>query len=319
MSDTYELPNNVLKAVPEPVVSVCIATYQHAEFITDCVEGVLMQEAGFQWELLIGEDCSKDGTRERVFEYAEKYPDRIRVLTGDQNVKSKRNKQRLLLAARGRYIAPLDGDDYWTDPKKLQKQVHFMEENPGYSMCYHSHRTKTNEIISDYALPKEGKDFSADELIALPGDIAVATKLVRNIYANPVDADTLEYYSDYDMNIIMGTVGDCKFLPNIEPSIRRMHAGGQYTARSERDKLHIGVEMRTRAYKFFLDRDDRHRTMVALRALKSHLERRSNEIDSDTGLVHMDSERLRIAHKGAKIEFVYGPVIRKIKTLFRRA
>jgi glycosyltransferase involved in cell wall biosynthesis len=318
VNDTYEMPNNVAIAVPQPMVSVCIATYQHAEFIAECIESVLMQETGFQWELLVGEDFSNDGTREMVFEYAQGNPDKIRVLTSDHNVGLKRNKQRLLLASRGKYIAPLDGDDYWTDPLKLQKQVGFMEENPSYSMCYHYHKVMENEKISELALPRDGKDFSPEELICTPSGIAVATKLVRNIYANPTEKDTLDYFNDYDMNIIMGEFGGCKFLREIRPSIRRVHTGGDYTSKNEKEQLHAGIRQKIRAYQYFFNKNDEYRTMIALRALKSFLETKSKEIDSEKGPINISSERFKIAYKSAKIEVVYAPVTRRIKALFQR-
>ena len=116
IQDSYELKNNVLKVVPNPLVTVRTSTYQHAPFIKKCIEGVLMQKTDFPIEFIIGEDYSKDGTREIVFEYAKKYPDIIRVFTADYNVGSKANGRRCIKAARGKYMALCEGDDYWTDP-----------------------------------------------------------------------------------------------------------------------------------------------------------------------------------------------------------
>lgn len=136
--DSYELPNNVLNAVPEPMVTVRTSTYQHGSYIKECIEGVLMQKTDFPIEFIIGEDFSTDGTREIVFEYAEKCPDIIRVFTADYNVGSKANGQRCIRAARGKYMALCEGDDYWTDPLKLQKQVNFMGENEELTGCFHA-------------------------------------------------------------------------------------------------------------------------------------------------------------------------------------
>ncbi len=318
INDSYELPNNVLKALPEPHVSVCIATHQHINFIEACIEGVLMQETSFQWELLIGEDFSKDGTREKVFAYARKYPERIKVITADYNVGMKANKLRVLLAARAKYIAPLDGDDYWTDPQKLQKQVDFMEVNPEYFMCYHSYVVMENNKISNHVLPQNGKDYTADQLIATPPGIAVATKLVRNIYTHPIHDDILDFYNDYDMNAIIGTFGSCKFLPQIKPSIRRIHDGGDHTSRDKKEKLFVGINIKIRMYQYFRSKNDEHRTMIALRALKSQLENKSKQIDAETNIFTFDSARFRIAYKGVKFEFVYAPIINKLRSLFRK-
>lgn len=136
ISDSYELPNNVLQAVPNPMVTVRTSTYQHGSYIEECIQGVLMQKTDFPFEFIIGEDYSSDGTREIVFEYAKKYPDIIRVITADYNVGSKANGRRCINAARGKYMAICEGDDYWTDPLKLQKQVDFLEKNPKFGLIY---------------------------------------------------------------------------------------------------------------------------------------------------------------------------------------
>lgn len=134
--DSYELPNNVLDAVPEPLVSIRTSTYQHYPYIKRCIDGVLMQKTNFSIEFIIGEDFSTDGTRELVFDYAKKYPNIIRVITANYNVGIRANGRRCIYAARGKYMAICEGDDYWTDPLKLQKQVDFLENNPEYSLVW---------------------------------------------------------------------------------------------------------------------------------------------------------------------------------------
>ena len=130
VNDSYELENSVLKgSLTKPLVTVRTSTYQHGPYIKQCIEGVLMQKTNFAFEFIIGEDFSTDGTREIVFEYAKKYPDIIRVFTADYNVGSKANGRRCINAARGKYMALCEGDDYWIDPLKLQKQVDFLEKN----------------------------------------------------------------------------------------------------------------------------------------------------------------------------------------------
>ena len=96
VADSYELPNEVLKEIPEPMVSVRTSTYNHGPYIKQCIEGVLMQKTSFPFEYIIGEDFSTDETREIVFEYAKKYPQIIRVVTADYNVGSKANGQRCI-------------------------------------------------------------------------------------------------------------------------------------------------------------------------------------------------------------------------------
>ena len=136
IADSYELPNNVINAIPHPLVTVRTSTYQHAPYIKKCIESILMQKTTFPFEYIIGEDFSTDGTREIVFEIAEKYPNIIRVVTADYNVGMKANGIRCVKKYRGKYIAYCEGDDYWTDPLKLQKQVDFLESHPDYGLVH---------------------------------------------------------------------------------------------------------------------------------------------------------------------------------------
>lgn len=134
----------------KPLVSARTITYNHAPYIRNCIEGVLMQKTNFPIEYIIGEDCSTDGTREIVFEYAKKYSNLIKVVTSDTNVGANANAKRAFDACNGKYIAICEGDDYWTDPLKLQKQVDFLEANPDYGLVHtdnSSYFQSTGELI----------------------------------------------------------------------------------------------------------------------------------------------------------------------------
>lgn len=120
----------------EPLVSGEMITYNHEEYIAQAIEGVLMQKTDFPFELVIGEDCSTDRTREIVLDYQKKYPEIIRVITSDKNVGMHKNGLRTNKACRGKYIAFCEGDDYWTDPLKLQKQVDFLERHPDCGLVH---------------------------------------------------------------------------------------------------------------------------------------------------------------------------------------
>ena len=122
-----------------PLVSVKMITFNHAPFIAQAIEGVLRQKTNFPFELVIGEDCSTDGTREIAYRYQEKYPDIIRIVTSDQNVGMKKNGYRTTKACNGKYIAFCEGDDYWHHPGKIQKQVDYLEANPDCGMIYSSY------------------------------------------------------------------------------------------------------------------------------------------------------------------------------------
>jgi glycosyltransferase involved in cell wall biosynthesis len=120
----------------EPLVSVHMITYNHAPYIAQAIEAVLMQKRHFPIELIVGEDCSTDGTREIVYEYQKKHPDIIMAITSDRNVGPKKNAYRTMKACRGKYIAFCEGDDYWHHPEKLQIQVDYMEGHPECGLHY---------------------------------------------------------------------------------------------------------------------------------------------------------------------------------------
>jgi glycosyltransferase involved in cell wall biosynthesis len=118
------------------LASVAMITYNHASYIAEAIEGVLSQETDFPIELVIGEDCSTDGTRAIVFDYQKRHPDLIRVIACDENVGMIANILRTERACRGKYVAYCEGDDFWHHPQKLQKQVDFLEKNPEYGLVH---------------------------------------------------------------------------------------------------------------------------------------------------------------------------------------
>lgn len=139
-----------------PLVSVVVPTYQHAGFIATCLDSILGQETTFPIEILVGEDESTDGTREICQRYAAEHPDQIRLFLNSRKdvlyikglATGRANLCKLMAAAKGTYIALCEGDDYWTDPLKLQKQVDTMSKHALMAACAHDvefidDRTKT--------------------------------------------------------------------------------------------------------------------------------------------------------------------------------
>jgi glycosyltransferase involved in cell wall biosynthesis len=120
---------------PAPLVSVAMITFNHRPYIERAVKCVLNQETDFNVELVIGEDCSTDGTRELVFDLQRRHPELIRIVTSEHNVGAQ-NILRTERACRGKYLAYCEGDDFWSDPSKLAKQVAFLESRPDYVMVH---------------------------------------------------------------------------------------------------------------------------------------------------------------------------------------
>lgn len=119
-----------------PLVSIFMITYNHGRFIEQALKGAINQKTDFPYRLVIGEDCSSDNTREIVKRYAQQYPHKIHALLHPRNLGQTANAREVFKACTGKYIAFLEGDDYWTDPLKLQKQVDFLEANPDFGLVH---------------------------------------------------------------------------------------------------------------------------------------------------------------------------------------
>ena len=129
------------------VISIIMPTYNHGRYIAEAIESVLMQETEYQYELLINDDCSTDDTRSIAESYSSKFPDRIKLIYPEANQGLIKSYKRLMDVAEGKYIAILESDDVWTDKKKLQKQVDFLEAHPDYSL-----------VVGDYTrIDQDGK------------------------------------------------------------------------------------------------------------------------------------------------------------------
>ena len=136
----------------KPLLSVSMITYNHEKYLEKAIDSILEQQTNFEYEIVIGDDHSTDNTIDIIKQYVAKYPDKIRPIYRKENVGVKVNFSDTIFRCQGKYVAILEGDDYWTDSLKLQKQVDFLESHPTYSLTstrYSIHNCNTNEIIED--------------------------------------------------------------------------------------------------------------------------------------------------------------------------
>jgi glycosyltransferase involved in cell wall biosynthesis len=150
----------------EPLVSVNMITYNHAPYIAQAIEGVMMQATNFPFELVIGEDCSTDNTLEIASRYRKKFPERIRLISSDKNVGARANNRRNLEACRGKYIAYCDGDDYWHRKDKLQLQVDYIEQHPECGLVCSDY--DIHDVSSDCVI-RNARTSSRQTLPSSPG------------------------------------------------------------------------------------------------------------------------------------------------------
>lgn len=126
-----------------PKVSIVVLTYQQVDYIEQCLDGILMQRTAFPIEVLVGDDGSTDGTRELCMRYARDHPEKVKLFLREQSDRNpahppgRDNLLALLHAATGEYITRCDGDDYWTDPDKLQQQADHLDAHPDHAACFH--------------------------------------------------------------------------------------------------------------------------------------------------------------------------------------
>lgn len=227
----------------DSLVSVSVVTYQHVSYIKECLDSILMQQTDFPFEILLGEDESTDGTREVCIEYANKHPDKIRLFLRSRadviyingNPTGRYNFLENLKAAHGKYIAICEGDDYWTDPNKLQKQVDFLEANEDYAICYHR----------VYELP-DGKDPELSNLnTSLQEETYTIEDLAKGnfihtpsvVFRNGLIKEYPEWLNkspvgDYVLHMLNAKHGKIKYLPEAM-AIYRRHANGVWSGKSQ--------------------------------------------------------------------------------------
>ncbi|MBQ4820289.1 glycosyltransferase [Aquimarina sp. MMG016] len=166
-------------------VSIAIITYNHEQFIKNTIEGILMQETDHSYEIVIGEDNSTDSTKEILLEYKKTYPDKFNLKIRDKNIGMMPNFIDTLKSCTGEYIALCEGDDYWTDPLKIQKQVDFLDTNPEYHICYHEAQVLENNKLREDTITRKVPNTSTINDIAQGNFMHTPTVMLRNNFEIP--------------------------------------------------------------------------------------------------------------------------------------
>lgn len=190
----------------KPLVAIKCLVYNHEPYLRDCLEGFVMQQTNFPFVAIVHDDASTDGSAAIIREYEEKYPDIIKSIYETENQYSKRNGSlgRIMNAATdatgAKYVAMCEGDDYWTDPLKLQKQVDFMEANPECGLCYtdYSKCNSGGELIEDSHYMKSGDQpiLTFEDHLFRQGYIAPMTWLYRKDVYESITDNMLKGTSD---------------------------------------------------------------------------------------------------------------------------
>jgi glycosyltransferase involved in cell wall biosynthesis len=231
-----------------PVISVCIQTYQHKNYIRQCLDSVLSQKTNFPFEIILGEDDSTDGTREICIEYAAKYPNQIRLFLRSEKDKvyihgrktGRFNYIQNILAAEGKYIALLDGDDYWCDDLKLQTQFDFMEQNSDCALSFHK-----VECLKEGGYPDpfvytdiHDKDttFTIYDLLDEKIPTPVSAMFKKNCVSEFPDWLWQVPYIDYPLFFYCALRGKIGFISKIM-GVYRIHPGGLWSSKNYESTL----------------------------------------------------------------------------------
>jgi glycosyltransferase involved in cell wall biosynthesis len=212
--------------VVRPKVSIVTITYNQKLYIRQALDSFLAQQANFEIECVIADDCSTDGTQDIIREYANKHPDFFKLLLRSENIGAAKNSISALRTATGDYIALCEGDDYWTDPKKLQLQADFLDAHPDYALCFHPVNVfYEDEQKEGYVFPEYGKEeqsFTVKELLKRNFIQTNSVMYRRRSYEDiPNNIMPLDWY----LHLYHAKFGKLGFIGTVMSAYRR-HAGG---------------------------------------------------------------------------------------------
>lgn len=228
-------------------VSVALITYNHEKFIAEALESVLMQKTDFQYEIVIGDDCSSDRTREIIGDFQRNHPDKIRLLTSETNMGVKRNLAQTIMACKGDYIALLDGDDYWTAPQKLRHQVGFLDNHIGCSFCFHSVKRIYEDRRSNIFYPPGKKEtYTLKDLLRHPSFVHTSSIVFRRESLGEFPSWFFHcevIIEDWALTVLIARRGCIGYIDEVM-AVYRKHSGGVWSGRGPVQQLLWDLETR---------------------------------------------------------------------------
>lgn len=237
-----------MKNADKTLVSIHCITYNQKDYIRQCLDGFVMQKTNFKFVAYVGDDCSTDGTTEIVREYEQKYPYIIKGIYHSENTGGEQNYFDVANMCKTKYVAICEGDDYWTDPYKLQKQVDFLESHPDCSICFHPVNViydgfdfeKQDEIYPNQEM--ENKGFTFENLLNI--NFIQTNSVMYRWRFN--DLNIQEYFpenilpGDWYLHLLHAKVGKIGYLPEVMSVYRRNPNGiWQDELKSSVEELHL--------------------------------------------------------------------------------
>lgn len=262
----------------DPLVSICCTTYNHERYISEALESFLSQTTEFTYEICIHDDASTDSTPQILIEYQNKYPQKINLVLQSENQTQKGIKKISYVfnhtRAKGKYIAICEGDDYWTDCDKLQKQIDFMEKNKDFSMTFHSAKIvntsgKTTGKLQPFLCDRE---VGTDEIIYGGGGICPTASIIyrKECFNNPPQFYFNSPVGDYPMQIILASKGKVFYFNKEMSAYRKVLSGGaswSFTNNSKEKKVLVykGLELMLKEFNNYTNYQYMNAVLKAIR------------------------------------------------------
>lgn len=215
-----------------PLVSIAVLTYNHERFIIQALESFLRQQTTFDFEIVIGDDASTDGTKNILKKFENEYPEKFCVTIQDSNIGMIPNFINTIQRCRGKYIAFCEGDDFWIESDKLQVQVDFLESNPNYGICFHDAQIydDTLQMLKPDDITKSDKtDYDLDDLV-IENFMHTPTVVLRNDFKLPEDFVTLPI-GDWPLYLLMLNQRKIKKIKRVM-AVYRVHNQSAWSSKS---------------------------------------------------------------------------------------
>jgi glycosyltransferase involved in cell wall biosynthesis len=220
-------------------VSTCIISYNQEKYIADAIESALMQEASFETEIIISDDCSTDNTTKIIRLYTEKYPNKVKAFFSEKNTGMLKNWQRALTLCNGKYIALLEGDDFWNDKRKIQKQYEILETNQSYAFSFTNAHIKYENQLDGFPhyVVQTGEEYSTVDLFNY-NFIPTCSVLMRNNISGNFfhPAYFKSPFADWIIHILNSQLGNIHFLNDFTCTYR-VHDAGVWSGIKEEKRL----------------------------------------------------------------------------------
>lgn len=236
-----EIMKNWKGDILEPVVSICCITYNHEQYISEAINSFFMQETDFPFEIVIGEDCSTDGTRKVIDRYTKEYPNLIKLVTSEINVGMNANFNRTIKTCIGKYIALCEGDDYWIDSKKLQLQADFLKNNDDFNLCFHNFKTLRGSTLSS-SNTQLLDVITFEEYASNMPNIQTLSTMFRNS-SNCLIPDEFinKVKGSHFLFLKISENSKIKFI-NEEMAVYRVHDGGIWSKQNTQNQCYMALD-----------------------------------------------------------------------------